>query len=454
MRRTLLLVWLTLSLTAAEKQLPPAPGAPKPFRLPAQQTYQLANGMKVTLVPWGSLPVASVGASLELGNINESKGQVWLTDFMAALMKEGAAGKSGAQLAREAASLGGSLNFNTGAEQSYASMNCLGEFAPAAVRLLSDLLRKPDFPAGEVERLRADLLRRIAVDRSQPQTLANEAFAKAIYGDHPYGRVFPTPEQVQGYTLDQIKRYYAGNLGAKRTHLYVAGQFDAAAVKDAIATAFGTWEAGPEPFRLPPSIKAQKQFVLLDRPKAEQSNIYIGLPVAANPAHPDYIRFQVTDTMLGGAFFSRITSNIREDKGYTYSPYSYVESHRGSAVWIESADVTTNVTAESIQEILKEVKRMRQEPPPEKELQAVKNALTGMFVLRNASAGGIINQLIMTERYGLGAEWLNTYVQKLDSVTRADVQRMAETMLDPERMTVVVVGDREKIEKSLAPYKN
>jgi predicted Zn-dependent peptidase len=156
----------------------------------------------------------------------------------------------------------------------------------------------------------------------------------------------------------------------------------------------------------------------------------------------------------GWRLLSRITSNIREDKGYTYSPYSYIDSHRGSAIWIEGADVTTNVTGESIKEILKEVNRMRQEPPSEKELQAVKNALVGQFVLQNASPGGLISGLIMTEEYSLGDDWLSSYVQKVSGVTRADVQRLSETMLDPNKMTIVVVGDKEKIDKSLEPYRN
>jgi len=455
MRSVLLIaVFAAAALIADDKQAPPAPGQPKPFKLPPHESYELPNGMKVTLVPWGSLPVASVRASLDLGNINESKDQVWLANFTAALMKEGAAGKSGAQLAREAASLGGELNLDADLELSRASMNCLSEFAPKAVRLLSELLLQPDFPSSEVERLRADLLRRIAVERSMPQILAGEAFARTVYGEHPFGRLYPTPDLVKSYTLAQIKQFYAVNFGARRAHLYIAGQFDAPAVKEAIRKAFSGWAPGPVPLRLPPSAKPQKNFVLLDRPKSEQSSLLIGLPVAANPAHPDYIPFQVVDSMLGGAFFSRITSNIREDKGYTYSPYSFIDSHRGCAVWAEGADVTTNVTAESIKEIFKEIARMRQEPPSEKELQAVKNALTGGFILRNASPGGVISELIMTEQYGLGAEWLNRYVQSVNAVTRADVQRLAETMLDPGKLTIVVVGDKEKIDASLAPYKD
>ncbi len=453
--RALILTILLIShaAQAADKQAPPAPGTPKPFVIPAHEDYALENGMKVTLVPWGSLPVASVGANIEMGNINESKDQTWLADFTAALMKEGAAGKKGDDLAREAASLGGSLNFGAGSEESYASLNCLSEFAPRAISLMSELLLKPDFPPSEVERIRANLLRRIAVDHSNPQTLAQEAFAKAIYGDHPYGRLYPTESQVKGYSLDQIRKFYSSNFGARRTHLFVAGQFDRNAVKSAVQKAFGEWTPGPDPVRLLPSLKAERKFVFLDRPKAEQSNLLIGLPVPANPSHPDYITFQVADAMLGGAFFSRITSNIREDKGYTYSPYSSLDTHRGCAVWVEAADVTTKVTADSIREILKEVSGMRKDAPSEKELQAVKNALTGQFVLGNASPGGVIQQLITTEKYGLGDAWLNTYVQKLSAVTRADVQRISESMLDPDKMTIVVVGDKAVIDQSLEPWK-
>jgi predicted Zn-dependent peptidase len=326
------------------------------------------------------------------------------------------------------------------------------DFAPDAVKLLATVLRQPTFPATELERVRANFLRRLSVELSNPGAVASQAFSKVVYGEaHPYGRVYPTEAELKSYTLDGIKAFYKANLGARRTHLYVAGRFDSS-IKKTIATAFEGWEAGPEPKHDPPKVQPKYSFTLLDRPGAHQSVLRIGLPVAATANSADYIPFQVTDSILGGSFGSRITSNIREQKGYTYSPHSMFQTRYKNASWLEAADVTTKVTAESIKEIFFEVDRMRKDPPSEAELKGIQNYMSGIFVLRNSSPSGIINQLSFVDLHGLPADYLKTYVQKVNAVSRGDVQRIAESYLDPKKMTVVVVGDKSVIGESLKPY--
>ena len=443
---------LAAAVFGQSKEKPPAGGPPKAFTIPARETFTLKNGMKVSLVPYGTMPVAALSARIAFGNANESASEVWLSDLMWALMKEGAGKRNGIQLAEEAARLGGQLNAGAGLDSSQAGIQVLSEFAPDAVRLLADVLRRPTFPASELERLRADLLRRLTVELAQPQPLAGQAFAKALYGDHPYGRVYPTEANLKSYTLEQVRRHFQANLGARRTHLYVVGRFPAS-LKQAISAAFEDWAPGPEVVRHPPRTTARHQFVLVDRPGAEQSTLRIGLPIAASPTHADYIPMVVADNLLGGSFGSRITANIREQKGYTYSPYSAVAVNYHSAYWYENADVTTKVTADSIKEIYAEINRLRQEPPPEEELQGIRAYTAGLFVLRNSSPRGIINQLSFVDTQGLPDSYLNSYVQKVNAVTRADVQRLAETYLDPAKLVVVVVGDKAAIEGSLKAYK-
>ncbi len=434
------------------KEAPPAGGAPKPFTVPARESFTLKNGMKVSLVPYGSTPVVALSVRLGFGNANEKSTEVWLADLLWSLMKEGAGSRNGVQLAEEAARMGGQLSLGAGVDESSATIQVLSEFAPDAVKLLADVLQRPTLPASELERLRADMLRRLAVQKAQPDSIAEEAFAKALYGDHPYGRYFPEEAQLKAYTLEQVKRFYQENMGARRAHLYIVGRYPAG-LKQAITTAFESWEAGPAVVRNVPKTTPKKQFVLLDRPGAEQSTLRVGLPVAAVPSHADYIPMLVMDSILGGSFGSRITSNIREDKGYTYSPYSTVRTRYHTASWCQSADVTTKVTAESLKEIYAEIGKLRKEAPAEPELQGIKNLMSGEFVLRNTALFGIINQLSRVDLQGLGDAYLNTYVQKVNAVTRGDVQRMAETYIDPGKMTVVVVGDKAAIDSTLAPYK-
>jgi predicted Zn-dependent peptidase len=440
---------LALSQT---REVPPAGATPKAFAVPPRETFALKNGMKVSLVPYGSTPMVALSARIAFGNAHEAANEVWLSDLYWSLAKEGAGDRNGIQLAEEAARMGGQLNVGAGVDDSQASIQVLSEFGPDAVKLLADVLERPTLPASELERLRGDLLRRLTVELSQPQPQAEQAFAKALYGDHPYGRTYPTEAMLKSYTIDQVRRFGRANLGARRTHLYVVGRFSPD-LKQAITAAFDGWAAGPDTMRNPPQAVGRKQFLLIDRPGAEQSTVKIGLPVAAQPAHTDYIPMLVADNILGGSFGSRITANIREQKGYTYSPFSTVNTRYHSAYWAESADVTTSVTADSVKEIFKEIALMRQEPPTEAELKGIQNYMTGTFVLRNSSHFGIIRQLAFIDSQGLGDGYLSSYVQKVNAVRRPDVQRVAESYLDPAKMTIVVVGDKAKIEDSLKPYR-
>jgi zinc protease len=223
-------------------------------------------------------------------------------------------------------------------------------------------------------------------------------------------------------------------------------------MRQAIQNKFGGWKAGKaDP--LPPS-KPVQQYSLqqVDRPGAEQSTVYVGLPVA-NPKNPDYVTLDVMDSILGGSFASRITSNIREDKGYTYSPYSSVSETGHQSYWAEVADVTTGVTGPSLHEIFSEIKRLRKDPPTAQEVKGIQNYLSGLFVLRNTiSPDAVIGQLRFVDFQELDRSYLSTYVQKVNAVSGSDIQRVAETYIAPSKMTVVVVGDKAKISDQLKEF--
>ena len=436
---------------AAQKEPPPEGSAPKPFTLPAHENYSLPNGMKVTLVPYGNLPKVTVSLVVNSGNLNEPAEFAGLADLMGRLMKEGTRTRSSKQLAEESADMGGTVDISVGADESAIATDVLSEFGPRAIALVGDVARNPLFPESEVARIKNDMLRELAIQKSVPQNIALERFRKLLYGDHPYGTVFATQESIQKSTLADVKKYYDANFGAQRTHLYVAGRFNSAAVKKAIAAGFQTWAKGPAPAPDVPQVKPNHTLDLTDRPGAPQSTLYVGLPVA-NPASEDVIPLLVTNALLGGSFGSRITSNIREAKGYTYSPSSQVSRRYHDAYWVETADVTTKFTGPSLKEIFGEIDRLQKEPPPEAELKGIQNYLSGNFVLQNSSRGALIGQLRYVNLQGLGDSYLATYVQKVNAVTPKEVQKMTGQYLRPEQMTIVVVGDKALINEQLEPY--
>ncbi len=192
-------------------------------------------------------------------------------------------------------------------------------------------------------------------------------------------------------------------------------------------------------------------FALIDRAGAPQSTVLLGLRVP-DPSNADWIALEVADSLLGGSFASRITANIREQKGYTYSPSSSLESHPGLASWYEGADVTTNVTGPSIKEIVFEIDRLRKEAPGADELQGIKNNLAGVFVVRNASRAGVIGQLAFVDQHKLGDQYLASYVKKVMAVTPEDVRRVANQYFVPDKMTLVVVGDTKTVQEQIAPW--
>ncbi|MGH7572185.1 MAG: M16 family metallopeptidase [Gemmatimonadota bacterium] len=433
------------------KETPPAPGEPRDFRVPETRSFALPNGMQVTLAPYGWLPKVTVQLAVQAGNVNEAADQVWLADLTGDLMMEGTASRTGRQLAIDAAGIGGEVDVSVGADETTIGGDALSEFAPELVRLVADVALNPSFPASELDRLKADRIRQVTIASSQPQQIALERFRALMYPDHPYGRVFPTPEMLGGYTLEDVRAFYEANIGAERSHLYVSGQFDGTAVEAAIREAFGEWEAGPAPVTEVPEPVTERVIHLIDRPGAVQSTVYMGLPVP-DPSSPDWVALQVTNALLGGSFNSRIIANIREDKGYAYSPFSQVSSRYRDAYWAEVADVTTEFTGASLKEILSEIDRLQAEPPGEEELEGIQNYLAGTFVLTNSSPSSIINQLRFLDLHGLDRTYLTDYVENVFAVTPEDVQRVTRDYLDDERMLIVIAGDEAVITEQVRPY--
>jgi zinc protease len=435
----------------AERQSPPPPAPPKPFVLPAHHDIGLDNGARITTVAYGTVPKTYIELVIRAGNAQESDKEVWLSDLTGMLLREGTKTRNAKQLAEAAAEMGGDLDVNTTPDETIISLEVLSEFAPRAIALVTDVVVNPAFPETEVARLKGDLARRLAILKTQPQALAREQFDGAIYANHPYGRYFSTEAMINGFTIDQVRKLYDANFGAARSHLYVAGRFDAAAVESASRQALAGWRRGPEVTPTPPAPPVKPALRVVDRPGAVQSTLIVGL-ATLTPKSDDYVPFLVTNALLGGSFGSRITANIRERKGYTYSPHSAVDSLDHNSTWLETADVTTNVTGASLTEIFKEVARLRAEPPSAEELRGIQSYLAGTFTLQNSSRQGIVSRLRFVELHQLGEEYLRNYVQRIWAVKPADVQRLAKSYLDPKQMTIVVVGDRKQVDAQLKPW--
>jgi zinc protease len=450
----LLLAQTAAPAAAAPKETPPEAGPPKDFRVPAAHKLTLDNGLAVTFVQYGSTPKVMVALEVRAGNVEEAPNQVWLADLTGDMLVEATRTRTAAQIAEQSANMGGSVNVAVASDLAEISADVLRESAADAVRLVADVARNPAFPEQDFERRKADRLRQLAIARAQPRQLATEKFLSVLYPEHPYGRYLPKQEDLQALTIDQARAFHEKNYSAARAHLYVVGQFDEKQVEAAVRETFADWKKGTPAPDAKPSPHAERAVYLVDRPGAVQSTLYIGMPVGADPSSPDYVKLVVTNALLGGSFMSRITSNIREQKGYTYAPSSTVSTRRRDAYWAEIADVTTKDTGASLKEIFGEISRLQKEPPSPEELKGIARYAAGVFVLQTSSRRGIVNQFRFVDLNGLPEDYLSTYVQRVNAITPQDVQQMAAKYIQDGRAAIVVVGDLKVVKDQVASYGN
>jgi zinc protease len=438
----------------AQKQTPPPGKQPKNFTLPEKKQGSLPNGLKTTMVQYGAVPKVTVQLIMKSGNVHEGADQIWLADLVGDLLKEGGTTTMDFKtISKKVAGMGGDINVGVGLDQTFITGSVLSEFAPELIRIMADMIMNPKFPESEIGRLKDDLKRNLAVQKEVPQQKAQEKFMGTIYAGQAYGRWFPTEAMIDSYNVQMVKDFYDKNYGAKRTVMYVAGKFDEAVATKAIEDAFKGFREGPDVSY--PAVKqvSTNQVSIIDRPNAPQTTVIIGLPTLT-PKSEDVVALQVTNAILGGSFSSRITTNLREDKGFTYSPFSTIRNDKGVSIWYEQADVTSANTGESLQEIAKEINKLQKETPSETELNGIKNYMAGIFVLQNSSPGGIIGQLNFIDLHELNESYLTNRVKNILAVTPDQVSKMTKEHFKYEDMTVVLVGDKKLLNKQMKAHED
>jgi len=439
MRALIVLLTALLCAPLQAKETPPAGSAPKPFTLTAQRSITLDNGLSVTFVQYGNTPKVTLRLLTETGNVDDGDKDA-VSDLSYQLLLEGSKSRDAKTIAQQAALMGGQLNTAVDTNSSFVEIDVLSEFVGDAAGLLADVVINPNFNDADKTRLVTNFVRDLKVDKSQAQSQAAEAFYQHLFAGHPYGKIYADAAKVEALTLADCQQFVQNHLVASRSHLFISGQFDEAAAEKAVRTAFAGMNAGKGRLLTTVNSSAKPGLVFIPRDKAVQSTIRLGLPVV-DPSHPDYVGLDLLNTVIGGSFGSRITRNIREDKGYTYSPGSSVSSRIKAAVWFEQADVTAESTAAALSEIIKEIRLLQSTPPSEQELNNFKNYKGGIYILQNSSRGAIINQLWNLKIHGLPMSYLENYVQNINAITPQQLSELAKKYLNVEQMTLVIVGD-------------
>ena len=431
---------------AASGRSAPQPGPAPAVSLPAKVDYELPNGLKVTLVPFGTVPKTTIVVAVSTGAIAEGT-RPGLASMAAELMKQGVGGGDASQLFRRAADLGGAVGITAGHASFSIGIDVLSEHGSEALDLLAQIIRHPTLPAQELPRLKADAKRALAISRSQQQSIAAHALSHRLFGSDPRGHQLEDHE-VDAITVQDIRTFIDQEFAAGRTRIYLSGRFDKEAIERAIAKAFGDWNHGPPPVRDSVKLTASGSVQLIDRPGAKQSTILMGLPVRSIRS-TGFDDVSMANAMLGGSgLMSRLDRNLREDKGWTYGVSTRLEPIADQSLWLLSVDVNTPDTADAMREIFREMRRLAEQSSDPAEITRVRNYRAGHFLMGASSREGLIGQLSFVDQYDLGPEWLTGYLQRLQAVTAEGV-RQAAGDFDPSRMTVVVAGDLSRIKSAI-----
>jgi zinc protease len=443
------------ALFAQEPPIPrPVVGAPKPFRPPTIVEHRYRNGLRVALVPFRATPTARIELVIRAGIADESSTRPGVAALVGQFLTEGTQSRPSeqiAQLVSDLGALGAAISVNTDARETVLGVSVLPEAAPAMIELLADMARRPAFQAAALERLKANAVRRLQLQRTQADWLASSRTNSLLFPGNAADRVL-SDEQVQSIDAAAVTAFHTRYYAPSRARLYVAGTFDQAAVERAATAAFADWSRGAAPpFRLPGSAEARATTAgdrpvihLIDRPSATQARVQVSFPVV-DMAHPDHRVLNEINMLMGSTQTARLIANIRERHGYSYNISSRLVRRPGATQWMVTGDVTNNVVGPAIQEILGEIARLRQEPPPAPELQSFQSFMAGILVSENSTAQGILESLRWMDLYGVGTGYLGTFIQNVYAVTPASIQVTAERYLRPDRMTIVVVGDRKTL---------
>jgi len=431
-----------------DRSKPPAVGPAPALRVPAIEKRTLPNAPAVWVVPMHKVPTVHVQWVNRIGGGNPAGSPAGLASLVADMLDEGAGARSALDVADAIDFLGAQLS--TGATWDAATVDLRVPVARLADALpvMVDVITKPTFPAAELERLKKERLASLLESQDDPEELIRFAFPRLLFGaKHEYGTsMLGTAAAIQAFTVDDLRTFHQAHYGLNGTIVVVTGDVTADTVVPQIQKAFGTGggsAAAPTAVATAPQPTARRVY-LIDKPGAAQSQIRIGW-VGVPRATADYFPIRVLNTILGGAFTSRLNNNLREVHGYSYGASSAFDMRRGAGPFYAAAGVQTDKTVESLKEFFNELTRIH-EPVPADELERAKRYLALQLPRNFETTRDVATTVSQLFIYTLPDDFFETYGSRVAAVTAADVKRAADTYIRPDRFQVVIVGDRKTIE--------
>ncbi|MBU1899466.1 insulinase family protein [Myxococcota bacterium] len=429
----------------------PPPGAAPTWAPPKVQAWQLESGLTVWYIQQPQMPLTSLALSFPNGAACDPVGQAGLTRLMVDLLDEGAGARDALGLSEHLQRLATDFSAEAGTDRVHLLMDLLTEQLDPSLAVLADLVQRPHLKEADFQRRLKQIQDQALAAEANPSQGAFLATRRALFGEG-YGGYAPTGNQrtLARLTYEDVKAQYTRLIQPQGAVMVIVGDAPIDEMKATLARHFGDWSGAPTAAPLSLSTAPVPVAVqIVDYPDKNQSMILIAKRVtsAGGPSHFEDLLF---NHILGGHFSSRLNLNLREDKGYTYGARSHLVRWRQGGMMFLSAQVKTEVTQESVQEMLKELRQIKESAPiTDEELQASKDSLTRAFPGDFERRDSVRDRWVTLLEMGLPLSWFDDWRARLEATTREGVQASATQLAAAEGFVIVVAGDAARIKPAL-----
>ncbi len=429
---------------------PPRPLPARPVKFPPYEIRKLTNGLQVVLVSHHEQPAVSVRMLIRAGAAQDPKGKMGLAMLTASLLDQGAAGRSAEQIADSIDFIGGILGTGAGTDLTYVNAVVMKDSLPLALQLMADVVRRPTFAAEEVERQRQQALSGLKVAAEDPDNVASQVIDRLIYGFHPYG--LPgngTPQSLASLSREDVVAYHQQFFVPNNALLAIVGDVPADEALKGVEAALGDWKPQDVPAFTPiEPPQPTKRVIVIDKPDAVQTEVRVGqLGIARR--HGDFLAMDQAIKILGGEGANRLQQVLRSQRGLTYGASADLDTYKTAGGIVAETDTRTDATAEVLRVTVDEFYKLQRERVYDGELEGAQAYLAGNFPLTIETPDAIATQVLNQLFYELPLDELQTFPERVRSVTSDDVQRVARNYLRPDRLAVVLVGNAEAFVKDL-----
>jgi zinc protease len=420
--------------------------------LPKPQETDLSNGVHLMVLEDHRAPIVNFQLLIEgAGGYYDPKDVPGLAGFTATLMREGTDSRSSEQISEQLDRLAATVNVTANIASPFATLSGSGlsDSMDTVLAIMGDVLVHPSFSQAEIDRYKTRTRATLMNQRSQPGFLAQERFQRVVYGDHPASRYSATPESLDVLTRERLVDFHKTHFAPDHAVMAIAGDITLAVARQKVEAALAAWKKSDAavPSTQDPAALTGPSLSLVARPGSVQTSLVVGTQ-AIERTNPDYEALTVANRVLGGPN-ARLFDHLREQKGYTYGAGSNFSAGRFRGSWSASTDVRTEVTDPALTDLLDEIRQMRETPVPAQELSNMKRAIVASFARSLENPNAILNNYIESYLYKLPADYWDKYPDRIDAITAADVQRVAQKYWGADRLQIVAVGDASRVEPAL-----